>query len=100
MKRFNVKFIKSENGCWNWIAATRGKTGYGAFKYKGKTVDSHRVSFLFYNGEIPDGLLVSHTCDNRLCVNPNHLFLGTHKDNYDDMVNKGRRPSRYQFLKS
>lgn len=88
MERFFSKVDKTEN-CWNWIAAKRYK-GYGCFRINGKLVDSHRVSWVIHNGAIPDGLFVLHTCDNRLCVNPAHLFLGTNYDNVQDCIRKGR----------
>jgi glycosylphosphatidylinositol transamidase (GPIT) subunit GPI8 len=75
--------------CWNWKAAIR-TDGYGQFWYKKHMVGSNIMAYTFSKGEIPNKLLVCHTCDNPPCCNPNHLFLGTVFDNSRDMVNKNR----------
>ena len=77
-------------GCWLWTAST-DSTGYGQFWVDGKVLKAHRVSYKLFSGEIPDGLLVRHTCHNPLCVNPAHLIVGTHQDNMDDKVRAGRQ---------
>lgn len=82
--------IGKEGECWQWIGSCGGSYHYGQFYYKGKSHQAHRVSWEIKNGTIPDGLYACHTCDNTICVNPNHLFLGTAKDNHDDAVRKGR----------
>jgi hypothetical protein len=88
--RFLKGFDKGqEDECWEWKFSRIGK-GYGQFKNTECGNYAHRFSYLLHNGPITDGLYVMHTCDNRLCVNPNHLKLGTCADNLQDMKNKDR----------
>lgn len=91
LKRFESKVDKnSASGCWLWTASTFGGNRYGSFSIKGIDYSAHRVSYELYVGVDPGKLNVLHECDNGLCVNPNHLFLGTHKENMEDRGKKGR----------
>lgn len=79
----------SDSECWNW-PYTKFKDGYGQIRINKKIHLVHRVVYEHYFGEIPDGLIVCHRCDNPSCGNPNHLFLGTYEDNNKDRHNKNR----------
>lgn len=85
--------LKRHNDCWPWVGPKQPR-GYGFFANRGNQIAAHRYSYIQEHGEIPDGLVVRHTCDNPNCVNPRHLEAGTHKDNYQDMISRGR--SRWQ----
>lgn len=82
---------RGEDECWPWTGVISPGRERGILKIKGKSHSSSRASYIIHNGEIPDGLCVCHTCDNGLCCNPKHLFLGTTLDNMRDKVAKNRQ---------
>lgn len=89
MKRFWDKVdVGLDDECWNWTAFKRA--GYGRFRFNGKSLLAHRMAWLLMNGEIPDGMVVMHSCDNPSCCNLKHLSLGTQKENVEDMAMKKR----------
>lgn len=83
-----VEKAEEDNGCWEWTGSRIN--GYGHLCISKENVYSHRVSYMLHSGKDPDGMLVLHHCDNPSCVNPDHLFLGTYRDNTQDMIRKGR----------
>lgn len=85
---YNKKCIK-QDGCWSWDG-NHDTDGYGIMYFNKKLLKAHRVSWNIHNGEIPGKLFVLHKCDNPPCTNPDHLFLGDVKDNWNDMFKKGR----------
>lgn len=92
--RIKSKVVVDENGCWRWQKAIQ-PNGYGATTHKDKRISAHRLSYIAFKGDIPEGMCVCHVCDVRDCVNPDHLFLGTNSDNMQDMINKGRHPESW-----
>jgi hypothetical protein len=93
--RFWLSVTKSD-GCWEW-SKCRGVSGYGRIQINQKSVEAHRFSYEMHYGPIPEGMCVCHHCDNPACVRPDHLFLGTHGDNANDKINKGRQPAGEQL---
>jgi len=83
------KIYEDNYGCWLW-SGTRFTTGYGLIRHQGKLWKAHRLIWTFVNGPIRPRIHCCHHCDNPLCVNPNHLFLGTNRDNQQDKARKGR----------
>lgn len=93
-ERLLAKTTVLENGCW-YCSAGGEQSRYGTIWYCNSSIGNHQASWLVHKGPIPQGLLVCHSCDNKRCINPDHLFLGTEKDNIQDCVKKGRRDKRH-----
>ena len=89
VERFWEKVDVCGDNCWNWLACKR--FGYGYLTVKYKKIQAHRLSWEYHYGPIPKDKFVLHKCDNKGCVNPSHLFLGTQKDNIRDMLKKNRQ---------
>jgi hypothetical protein len=82
--------VKKTKTCWIWKGTVNNVWGYGQFSVDGVYYRAHRFAYELVKGKIPDGLLVCHSCDNKLCVNPKHLWVGTQSDNIRDAVSKNR----------
>jgi hypothetical protein len=89
-ERFWEKVERRPPFCWHWKASL-ARGGYGSFRFHGRAQQAHRVAWQLTHGAIPPGFDVLHRCDTPGCVNPGHLFLGTHADNMADKVAKGRQ---------
>ena len=86
--------VEKTPSCWNWISTLDGK-GYGKFKRGGNWWSASRTAWTFGNGSIPSKKHVLHRCDNPACVNPEHLYLGSHQDNMRDRGKRGRSRGRF-----
>lgn len=88
--------VYKTDGCWLWIKPPHrlGPWGYGRFVFRYKQYAAHRFAYLLTYGDIPDGAVVRHTCDTPMCVRPDHLLVGTHQDNVNDQIARGRRKKK------
>lgn len=84
-----MKIVVVPSGCWEWRGA-RNSAGYGTVNLQGKSHFLHRLMYTVYYGAIPPKMFVMHSCDNKKCCNPKHLSVGSHAENMQDMVRKGR----------
>ena len=92
-KRRLLNKILLQDDCHIWTGS-KYHHGYGCTSYKGKKIQAHRLIYMLYKGQITEGMYVCHSCDNPSCINPDHLWLGTQKDNMTDMIEKGRKVNR------
>lgn len=88
----NIGWTVDERGCWNWLGSIQNRgDGYGTLQINGSSTKAHRISYTAWVGPIPDGLFVLHSCDNKRCINPDHLRVGTQADNMRDVSERGNR---------
>lgn len=92
LERFEANTAPGPNGCREWTGAVAAN-GYGRITVAGAELYAHRLAWELYRAAIPRGHHVLHRCDNRRCVNPDHLFIGTNRANVDDKLAKGRQPA-------
>lgn len=89
------QYVEKSDGCWNWTGYKR--RGYGRLAVaRNRMKDAHRLSYELHAGAVPDGLYVCHHCDNRACVRPDHLYLGTQSQNIRDAYQRNRMPPKFQ----
>lgn len=97
-EKFKSKFKISENECWEWIG-NLDKDGYGFLMHYGKVIKGHRYAYIIMHGDIEEGKSICHSCDNRKCVNPHHLFQGSQLENIQDCIAKGRHSTQIKRVK-
>jgi hypothetical protein len=88
-KRLLLKVEVDTSGCWLWTGHKK-PNGYGQITINYKTLSTHRLSYELFKGPIPEGMYICHSCDVKACINPDHLWTGTHQDNMNDMTKKNR----------
>lgn len=88
-RKFHRHILKRDDGCWEWTSQ-RNQAGYGQIREGKGAISAHRAAWEIYRGKIPWGMCVLHKCDRPWCVNPDHLYVGDHKDNTRDMIERGR----------
>lgn len=97
-ERLLSKCVKSESGCWEYSGG-KDPYGYGRFSLGSRRLGAHKVSYVLHKGDVPKGLVVMHSCDNPACINPEHLQLGSVKDNVHDCIQKKRFHSITGFVR-